>query len=101
MKLREVTHHEDFFGSCKFSIGFNRFRLFDRDGEEVSPTLLAQIPNYLDIEVLETVKAGYVNFDVAIGFPVTHIKLDFSDKRLNVGVCSISYGEDEEVFELK
>ena len=80
MKLKDVTHEEN-WGSKKmvdkFNINSNRFLLFDKLGRELNEWSIEKIPNYLELEVLETKRSGYSGYGV--GFPTTHIKLDFLD----------------------
>lgn len=78
MKLKEVTHTELWGGeeyTNKFSFYNNRFLLFDKNGNELNPYAMSNIPDVLEINVLETRKSGYSGWGV--GFPTTHIKLDF------------------------
>ena len=80
MKLKDVKH-EEIFGSKKFidkfNIHNNRFLLFDKLGRELNGWSIAKLPNYLELNVLETTESGYSGYGV--GFPTTHIKLDFLD----------------------
>lgn len=78
MKLKDVTHEENWGGEKivdKFNIHSNRFLLFDKLGRELNGWSIEKIPNYLELEVLETKRSGYSGYGV--GFPTTHIKLDF------------------------
>lgn len=80
MKLKDVTHVEKWGEKKmvdKFDIHSNRFLLFDKLGRELNEWSIKRLPNYLELEVLETKKSGYSGYGV--GFPVTHIKLDFLD----------------------
>lgn len=80
MKLKNVKHKEILYGEKRvynFSFFDNRFYLFDKLGRELNSFTMEKVPNILDIEVLEIKKSGYSGHGV--GFPTTHIKLDFLD----------------------
>ena len=97
MKLRDVKHEEMFCGEKmvdNFNIHNNRFVLFDKSGRQLNGWAVEEIPNYLEIEVLETKKSGYQSYVYFVGFPTTHIKLDI----LNDDLCwgTLKFGEVEE-----
>ena len=78
MKLKEVTHTEtwgDKEYTDSFSFSNNRFLLFDKNGNELNEWTMKNIEDVLEFNVLETRKSCYEGWGV--GFPTTHIKLDF------------------------
>ena len=81
MKLKDVKHEEISFNGEKaiydFDIYNNRFYLFDKKGRELNIWAIKELPNYLDLKVLEIKRSKYNGYSV--GFPTTHIKLDFLD----------------------
>lgn len=86
MKLKDVVHEEMFCGKekiDKFDIYSNRFLLFDKLGRELNGWKIEELPDYLELEVLETKRSGYSGY--MVGFPTTHIRLDFLD---NQYLCS-------------
>lgn len=90
MKLRDVIHKEEPFDDERYSAWSNRFELFDKLGRNLNQFKIEKIPNYLDIDVLEVKEGGYIGYGV--GFPVTHIKLNFLNNEY-LGCCSsIKYG---------
>ena len=81
MKLKEVKHKEIFCGKefiDDFKFGCNRFILFDKLERELNSYCMREVKNVLEIEVLEIKQGSYSGYGV--GFPVTHIKLDYLDK---------------------
>jgi len=97
MKLREVTHTEKFCGeetTDKFSIYNNRFILFDKLGRQLNEWRVADMPNYLNLKVIEVKNSGYQSGVYFVGFPTTHIKLDILDEKLLCG--KLKFGEVEE-----
>lgn len=100
MKLKEVTHTENFCGKetvDKFNIHNNRFVLFDKYGNRINEFMLAKVLNYQEIEVLEVKRSSYTSYVYFVGFPTTHIKLDFFNKDLLYPITSQKFGEAEEV----
>ena len=88
MKLREVKH-----GAEKFNLYSNRFILFDKLGRRINEWQVAEIPNYLDLDVIKTVGSGFNSLIYFVGFPTTHIMLDILDDEL---VCdTLKFGEVE------
>lgn len=95
MKLKEVTHTENFCGAettDSFNIHSNRFVVFDRDGYRINECYLEKIPNYLDLEVLETKESGYSSLVYFVGFPTTHIKLDLKAGKYDI-LPGLKFGE--------
>ena len=87
MKLKDII-----FEDRKFDINYNRFCLFDKNGEELNDYSLREYPNYLDLEVLETCESEYAAW--GIGFKTIHIKLNIEDENLlRDGYKSIKFGD--------
>ena len=94
MKLKDVEHEEKFCGKTikeKFNIHSNRFVLFDKLGRKLNEYEIGDMPNYLELNVLEIAKSGYNSSTYFVGFPTTHIKIDF----LNDDFCygALRFGE--------
>ena len=85
MKLKEVSHEEE-WGNKVFKKPFNfrnnRFELFDKDGFELNSWSMENVPNVLELEVLEIKISGYSGYGV--GFPVTHIRLNYINNNIRV-----------------
>ena len=85
MKLKDVVHKERFCGEDteeKFNFCSNRFELFDKNGRRLNSYRLRDVEGVLDLDVIETAEGGYNNFVYCVGFPVTHIKLDYVNNDL-------------------
>lgn len=87
MKLKDVKHEEIFCGKKTvedFNFYSNRFYLFDKYGRELNSFSMRNVKDVLEINVIEIKKSGYCGYGV--GFPTTHIKLDFlDDNKLSFG----------------
>lgn len=96
MKLKDVVHEEKFCGKMRkesFNIHSNRFVLFDKLGRKLNERQIEDMPNYLELDVLEVAKSGYNSSTYFVGFPTTHIKLDFLDYSFCWG--TLRFGEVE------
>ena len=91
MKLKEVKHNGDLF-----TIYSNRFVLFDKNGNRLNSWAIKELPNYEEIEVLETKESGYQSYVYFVGFSTTHIKLNLFDPKLLDPFRTIRFGEVEE-----
>jgi len=91
MKLKDVKHKND-----KFDIHSNRFVLFDKLGRRLNEWAVADLENYLDLEVLETTEGGYNNLVYFVGFPTTHIKLNICNDKLVMTFGDLKFGGVEE-----
>ena len=98
MVLRDVTHTEYFCGEeekSEFSIYSNRFILFDKRGRKLNEFRVSELPNYLDLNVIETKRSGYKSMTYFVGFATTHIMLDICDDNL-LSYSKLRFGEEEE-----
>ena len=84
MKLRELKG---------FSIYSNRFVLFDKAGRRLNEWSIAELPNYLELEILETKDSGFQSYIYFVGFKTLHIKLDILNEDLCFG--NLKFGEVE------
>ena len=73
----------------------NRFVLFDKNGNEINVFELNKLPNFLDINVLETKESSYTSLTYFVGFPTLHIKLDIDDKNLLCGWSNLKFGQEQ------
>lgn len=95
MKLKDV---KELTSGQPFNIHNNRFVLFDKNGNQLNCWAVEDtIPDYPELEVIETTESGYNNSQYFIGYPTTHIKLNIkaNDETLHP-FSSIKYGEVEE-----
>lgn len=89
LKLRDVE-----FEGNKFDIGSNRFVLFDKNEKEINEFQLADMENYLDLEVLETKESGYQDRTYFVGFKTLHIKLNIDGEKEDIlSLWSNKFGE--------
>ena len=98
MKLKDVEHEEMFFGEPrkdKFNIHSNRFVLFDKLGRRINEYSVEEMPNYLELEVLEVAKSGYNSLVYFVGFPTTHIKLNILNDEIVCYWQNLKFGEVE------
>lgn len=89
LKLKDVE-----FEGSPFDIGSNRFVLFDKNEKEINEFQLADMENYLDLEVLETKESGYQDRTYFIGFKTLHIKLNIDGEKEEIlSLWSNKFGE--------
>lgn len=96
MKLNEIKLYDSLLGENEyFNIHTNRFRLFTKEGVEISIRSINGF-NFAEIDVIDTVISDYWGY--CVGFAVLHIKVD-----LQIGVNGVqsshimgsNYGEPE------
>lgn len=91
MKLREAEYRGD-----KFDIHNNRFVLFDNKERVLNCWAVKNLPDYLDLEVLEVKEGGYQSYTYFVGFATTHIKLNICNDKLLDRFTRVNFGGIEE-----
>jgi len=86
MKLKELKN---------FNIHSNRFVLFDKTGRELNWAAIEKLPNYLDLEVIETKDSGFQSYVYFVGFATLHIKLNILNDNLVCPFHPLKFGEVE------